>query len=239
MNAPDNIGPFCDAFVHTPGPSPERSDYPEQDAERLIQQMQSSRGKRCPETGIAIGAHEHLLCIVYGYAEEPMSWPALVKRVGGDKAKLCGEAWAYMQARDCFRKAWEWANEQEPDASLLRLVKNSSSSDVTVTVKPSSLSGVTGSDRAPEEQVGQGQRQDGQDPYQITVARDWDAQDMGCGDLLLELRTRLAELEPGEVLRIRATDLGAPEDIPAWCGLVGHSLLAAKHPLYWIQRRPN
>lgn len=65
----------------------------------------------------------------------------------------------------------------------------------------------------------------------------WDAGDLGCGDLVLELRLRLQGMAPGEVLRLRATDPGAPQDLPAWCGLTGHALLEARHPLYWIRRR--
>jgi len=66
---------------------------------------------------------------------------------------------------------------------------------------------------------------------------EWDAGDTGCGDLVLELRARLRALEPGQVLRLRATDPGAPADIPAWCGLTGNPLRRAAPPHYWIARR--
>jgi tRNA 2-thiouridine synthesizing protein A len=65
----------------------------------------------------------------------------------------------------------------------------------------------------------------------------WDAGDLGCGDLVLELRLRLQAMAAGHVLRLRATDPGAPQDLPAWCGLTGHKLLEARHPLYWIRRK--
>ena len=68
-------------------------------------------------------------------------------------------------------------------------------------------------------------------------AAEWDAGDLGCGDLVLELRIRLGDLESGEVLRLCATDPGAPADIPAWCGLTRNPLLRAEPPLYWIARR--
>jgi len=67
----------------------------------------------------------------------------------------------------------------------------------------------------------------------------WDAGDMGCGDLVLQLRLRLRELEPGTVLRVTATDPGAPEDLPAWCGMTGHSLLHGEHPHYYIRKKEN
>jgi tRNA 2-thiouridine synthesizing protein A len=67
--------------------------------------------------------------------------------------------------------------------------------------------------------------------------RVWDAGPMACGELLLALRVRLSSLPPGAVLRLRATDPAAPEDIPAWCRLTGHTLVSAGHPDYHIRRR--
>ena len=73
----------------------------------------------------------------------------------------------------------------------------------------------------------------------MTVQHDalHDAGDMGCGELVLALRQRLAQM-PGQVLRLTATDAGAPEDLPAWCRMTGHQLLQAEPPHYWIRARP-
>ncbi len=68
------------------------------------------------------------------------------------------------------------------------------------------------------------------------VADEWDAGDMGCGEVIILLRTRMRKLSPGEVFKLTASDLGAPEDIPAWCRLTGHRLLQAEHPHYWIEQ---
>ena len=65
----------------------------------------------------------------------------------------------------------------------------------------------------------------------------WDAGDLGCGDLVLEVRRRLAALPPGAVLRVTATDPGAPLDLPAWCRLTGNALVRAEPPAYWIRRK--
>jgi tRNA 2-thiouridine synthesizing protein A len=67
----------------------------------------------------------------------------------------------------------------------------------------------------------------------------FDAGDLACGELVLELRTRLAVLPAHTVLRVSARDPAAPVDLPAWCGLTGHRLLAARHPLYWIERKES
>jgi tRNA 2-thiouridine synthesizing protein A len=70
-----------------------------------------------------------------------------------------------------------------------------------------------------------------------TSVAEWDAGDMGCGELVLALRIRLIALPSGAVLAVRATDPAAPEDLPAWCGLTGHKLLSANHPRYLIRRK--
>ena len=65
----------------------------------------------------------------------------------------------------------------------------------------------------------------------------YDAGDLGCGDLVMELRFRLRKLPPGSVLHVTARDPAAPVDLPAWCGLCGHTLLSASHPQYWIRSK--
>jgi tRNA 2-thiouridine synthesizing protein A len=60
---------------------------------------------------------------------------------------------------------------------------------------------------------------------------------MGCGDLVLELRWRMESLRPGQVLALVARDPGAPADIPAWCRMTGHALVAEQHPTYLIRRK--
>jgi tRNA 2-thiouridine synthesizing protein A len=66
---------------------------------------------------------------------------------------------------------------------------------------------------------------------------EWDAGDLGCGDLVLELRDRLRALEPGDVLKLVAFDPGAPLDLPAWCVMTGHALVFHSHPHYFIRRK--
>lgn len=65
---------------------------------------------------------------------------------------------------------------------------------------------------------------------------EWDAGDLGCGDLALELRNRVQALPAGAVLHLTATDPGAPEDLPAWCRMTGNPLVMAAHPDYWIRK---
>ncbi len=71
----------------------------------------------------------------------------------------------------------------------------------------------------------------------MTADAEWDAGDLGCGELVLELWRRMGELEHGQVLRLVALDPGAPADIPAWCRMTGHTLVSQQHPLYLIRRK--
>ncbi len=71
------------------------------------------------------------------------------------------------------------------------------------------------------------------------VDDEWDAGDLVCGELVLELKGRLDRMRPGQVIKVIALDPGAPADMPAWCRLTGHTLLQQEHPVYLIQRRES
>lgn len=72
-------------------------------------------------------------------------------------------------------------------------------------------------------------------PHQILA--EWDAGETGCGELILELKLRLASLPPGAAFKLIARDPGVPEDLPAWCRMTGHQLLQASPPEYVIERK--
>ena len=74
-------------------------------------------------------------------------------------------------------------------------------------------------------------------PEPSDAAAAWDAGGLGCGELVMVLRGRLNALPAGAVLRVTATDPGAPEDLPAWCRMTGHTLVRVQHPDYYIRRK--
>ena len=49
--------------------------------------------------------------------------------------------------------------------------------------------------------------------------------------------TLLHRPRPVGVLKLIATDAGAPEDIPAWCRMTRHELVHAEGPAFWIRAR--
>jgi tRNA 2-thiouridine synthesizing protein A len=67
---------------------------------------------------------------------------------------------------------------------------------------------------------------------------EWDAGELGCGELVLELRMRMRQA-PGKVFRVTALDAGAPADIPAWCGMTHNTLLAhdPQARMFWIRAK--
>jgi len=71
---------------------------------------------------------------------------------------------------------------------------------------------------------------------EVPPDEEWDAGDLACGELVLELRLKMRALPPGATLELCATDPGAPEDLPAWCRLTGHELVLARAPRYRIRR---
>jgi tRNA 2-thiouridine synthesizing protein A len=70
----------------------------------------------------------------------------------------------------------------------------------------------------------------------MMAEQEWDAGDLGCGDLVLELRARVERLRPGEVFTLVARDPGAAADLPAWCRMTGHTLVSARPTLYGTNR---
>lgn len=67
----------------------------------------------------------------------------------------------------------------------------------------------------------------------------WDAGPMGCGELVFHLMLRVRALRPGQILKLTATDPGAPHDLPAWCRMTGHRLVRAEPPHYLIERKES
>jgi tRNA 2-thiouridine synthesizing protein A len=132
--------------------------------------------------------------------------------------------WAHFQRRACYGEVWRRVNERE----------GFSRAGLPACLWPDS--GGTG--------VGELFAQATEDsapaslpPVAISIADFWDAGEMACGDLVLELRLRMDRLDSGAMLKLVARDPGAKEDLPAWCRLTGHKLRAQSPPEYWIQRK--
>ncbi len=192
------------------------------DIERAVQYVVRSTGRPCPQCGHGVCGHEALMSLVMGLQNAPRCLACLASGLAREPDELRDGLLAYVQRHDCLQAGWQEATRLEgfADGASPRCLWPLGEDAV---VGP--MTADTGLNTA--------QPQGGQP----AVAAEWDAGDAGCGDLVLDLRLRLASLPPGGILKVTARDPGAPEDLPAWCRLTGHTLEYSAHPLYWIKRK--
>lgn len=69
------------------------------------------------------------------------------------------------------------------------------------------------------------------------IARRWGAGQTGCGVLIMGLKREIGQIGAGELLEVTAPDAGASADLPAWCRMTGHTLVAADHPTYVLRKK--
>ena len=190
----------------------------------LLEELQRRRGSRCKDCAALLCGHETLMSLVAGCKDSPRCLSCLSRLMGRGREEVRDHLFGYVMGRECRRTAWLWANREE---------------GAEPTALPMCL--------WPPDGIGQKETQLEQtmnvppDSHAINAVpdADWDAGNIGCGELVMGLRMRLQALQPGQILKLTATDAGVPEDLPAWCRLTGHQLIFANHPEYWIQRREN
>ena len=188
----------------------------------LIRDLERLRGASCPDCGAALNYRSVLMGIALGFKDAPRCLPCLASALGGEPTELRAQLFQYVQRQDCFREAWVWACREEkvkPD-ELPALARSALGTKATKPADTSALAPGSLGTTAPR-----------------TAHAEWDAGELGCGELVLELRLRLQALPPGEMFKLCACDPGAPEDLPAWCRLTGHRLVRAEPPNYWIKRK--
>lgn len=173
----------------------------------------------CRTCGSRLCGHAAVFCIVMGFSDAPVCPRCLAAGLDWPLEFLRDRLAERVHAKACLRAGWREAGEREGFGDASR----------PACLWPSASSTQAGPAASPA----------GPAPAASPLSHDseWDAADLGCGDLVMDLRSRLMEMPPGKILKLTARDPGAPEDIPAWCGLTGHRLLAAKHPLYWIRKK--
>jgi tRNA 2-thiouridine synthesizing protein A len=179
-------------------------------------------GAACRGCAKAVCGHEVVMSFVLGFKDAPRCLPCLARGLARAPAEFGAEVRARIDHQDCWRAGWQRADELDRIGGDGR--------PVCVLQVPSL--------RAPAPVTGKQAMASASDSSAPRSADDsWDAGDLGCGDLVLELRVRLKTMKSGQVLKLTARDPGAPQDLPAWCGLTGHVLVHADHPTYFIQRR--
>jgi tRNA 2-thiouridine synthesizing protein A len=181
----------------------------------LVAQVDALTGSGCVRCRRPLCGHGALLAIVLGLRHQPHCATCAAASMGEDPASLAERGLQWITRRDCFRHVWLRASAAEGFAAHERPACHFADAAPFVSAATATTSDAPAAD-----------------------AR-WDAGDLGCGELVLELRFKLLELPPGGIIAVTARDPAAPVDLPAWCGLCGHSLLHARHPDYFIQRKRN
>lgn len=164
----------------------------------------------CAGCQAALCGHLHLFSFMLGHRQAPRCLRCLASDLEQEGGLLRRELRAQVERKPCLRRGWRRATAQSDCGEPPRCLE---AVETCVAEEP-----------APEPSA--------------SAAPDaddvWDAGAMGCGELVLRLRLRMRGLPSGGVLRLRATDAGAPEDVPAWCRMVGHRLVFVEQPDYWI-----
>jgi tRNA 2-thiouridine synthesizing protein A len=172
----------------------------------------------------AICGHEILFSIAMGLGDKPRCAACLAQGMGRSTSQLRDQLRDHFRQRACYGEVWRRENEREGFA--LDSLPQCLWSEPALFSMPAGLETQDAIVEILEES-----------DVVVGETETWDAGDMACGELVLALRKRVHSLPPGTRLKLTARDPGATEDIPAWCRMTGHSLLAQRHPHYWIQRK--
>jgi tRNA 2-thiouridine synthesizing protein A len=190
----------------------------------LLEDLLRMRGSRCKECAALLCGHETLMSLVAGCKDSPRCLSCLSRLMGRSREEVRDHLLGHIMSRPCRQAGWLWANQEEgidPDALPMCLWPPG---------------GVARKEIQPAQTMTGSGDSAGAPPVPDA---EWDAGNMGCGELVMGLRMRLLSMRSREILKLTATDPGAPQDLPAWCRLTGHELVLSNHPEYWIQRKEN
>jgi tRNA 2-thiouridine synthesizing protein A len=179
--------------------------------ESVLATLATTTGKPCARCTTTVCSHDALASLVLGFHREPRCTDCLGRETMREPGVLRDEIAGYALSKECLTVGWRWASAREPRCGWL-----------------DGLRAATGvANEAPAH------------PHDAEPAYDaeWNAGDLACGELLLQLRLRLHAMAPGSTIKVTALDTAAPEDMPAWCRLTGHALVCARHPIYFFVRR--
>ncbi len=181
----------------------------------LLATVRGLQGRGCGRCEHVLCGHEAVLAVVLGYKDAPRCACCIAADLHEAAPDLCERSLQWIRRRECLLRAWHVAGESEGLGAVER---------------PACLFAAGAAVAAATAAVVDA-------AWQPEAAASYDAGDLGCGDLVLELRFRLRELSPGAVLHVTARDPAAPVDLPGMVRSCGHALLHASHPDYWIRRK--
>lgn len=75
----------------------------------------------------------------------------------------------------------------------------------------------------------------------VNEVKHLDTSGLRCPEPVMLLHKAVREVQPGEIIKVTATDPSTERDIPKFCRFLGHELLEAAREgtlyLYWIQKK--
>ena len=175
-------------------------------------------GSACAACSRRLCGHHIVLSILLGLKNAPHCLLCTARQLSRSASEMREQLVQHVRHRECYRRAWE---------NVDTCFKAGARWPTCMQVQSCSEERVEPSASRSEEVISSA----------VEIEARWDAGDLGCGELVLGLRTRLLKMGTGAVLELIARDPAAPEDIPAWCRLTGHRLVAASHPTYLIERK--
>ena len=191
----------------------------------LLGDLRTLRERPCCGCGATLCGHEALMSLTMGFKDAPRCWPCLAAALAHEQEALRDHLFGHIAHRTCYHEGWMWANREEGfEPGML---------PACLWPTPSVMNSAAPGPSLSDAHLNEASRLE----TKSTHDTEWDAGEMGCGDLVLELRARLRSMKAGQVLKVSAKDPGAAEDLPAWCRMTGHTLVAFRHPVYLIKRK--
>lgn len=174
----------------------------------------------CTDCSSEICTHEYIINIAMGLKDAPRCVSCLSFSLGRDQEGFITQIMDYINDKICYRTGWDSASQQEgfhgegtPPCLQSKMTIGKSKTQTGDTISEPLLSSM------------------------IVPDLVWDAGDLSCGDLVLQLRIRMQSMIPGSILELTARDPAAPIDLPAWCGLTGNPLVSSAPPVYIIRKK--
>jgi hypothetical protein len=164
----------------------------------LIRDLERLRDVLCAGCGQPVGLHQVLMAVAIGFKDSPRCLSCLGAAWERPPVQLRDWLFDYIRQRQCYLDAWNWLNRaaglgEGVMPPSLQSLDSSAGSQIT-----------NGARLCPKDQPQHSRASEPAAAGSATTAAlrtlhahaEWDAGEMGCGDLVLELRLRLQSMPP-------------------------------------------
>lgn len=163
--------------------------------------------ERCAGCGKLVCGRQQVISRILGGKSGTRCLECLGAALDASPEQLCQLVGGYLARRECYRKDWLRAPVCEEDGQAPCCPSRLENAPEAPSWYNRELFTMPTAD-LPEPDL------------------EVDAEESGCGDLMVLLMRSIRKVPPGGVLRLTARDPGAGADIPSWCRMTGHELLA-------------